>query len=157
MRKRYLSHRQTAKTQASMHIRTVSPEPSLFAHTIIEPPHDKTNKMTVCPAKTQISLGIRPVWSESSLCAQWIAKDPSLLHADREDSCLPWVHMPFCWFCHEAAHIWKKRKVQTKSHISGPSEWLRTCEDPLIAQPLLCNSGKVTVFYPYKRSVYCSK
>ena len=26
-------------------------------------PHDKTNKLTVCPAKTQISLGIRPVWS----------------------------------------------------------------------------------------------
>ena len=26
-----------------------------------EPPHDKTNKMTVCPAKTQISLGIRQV------------------------------------------------------------------------------------------------
>ena len=31
--------------------------------------HDKTNKMSVCPAKTQISLGIRPVWSESSLSA----------------------------------------------------------------------------------------
>ena len=26
-----------------------------------EPPHVKTNKMTVCPAKTQIILGIRPV------------------------------------------------------------------------------------------------
>ena len=26
-----------------------------------EPPHDKTNKLTMCPAKTQISLGIRPV------------------------------------------------------------------------------------------------
>ena len=36
-----------------------------------EPRHDKTNKMSVCPAKTQISLGIRPVWSESSLSA-WI-------------------------------------------------------------------------------------
>ena len=32
-----------------------------------EPPHDKTNKMSVRPAK--ISLGIHPVWSESSLCA----------------------------------------------------------------------------------------
>ena len=31
--------------------------------------HDKTNKMSVCPAKTQISLGFRPVWSESSLSA----------------------------------------------------------------------------------------
>ena len=30
--------------------------------------------------------GIRPVWSESSLYAQWVAKDPSFLHADSEDS-----------------------------------------------------------------------
>ena len=51
-----------------------------------EPPHDKTNKMTVRPAKTQISLDIHPVWSESSLCAQWVAKDTSFLHADSEDS-----------------------------------------------------------------------
>ena len=48
--------------------------------------HDKTNKVTVRAAKTQISLGIRPVWSESSLCTQWVAKDPSFLHADNEDS-----------------------------------------------------------------------
>ena len=27
-----------------------------------------------------------PVWSESSLCTQWVAKDPSFLHADSEDS-----------------------------------------------------------------------
>ena len=51
-----------------------------------EPRHDKTNKLTVCPAKTQISLGIRPVWLESSLCAQWVAKDPSFLETDSEDS-----------------------------------------------------------------------
>ena len=53
---------------------------------LFEPPHVKTNKVTVRPAKTQISLGIRLVWSESSLCAQWVAKDPSFLHADHEDS-----------------------------------------------------------------------
>ena len=46
----------------------------------------KTNKVAVRPATTQISLGIRLVLSESSLCAQWIAKDPSFLHADSEDS-----------------------------------------------------------------------
>ena len=40
----------------------------------------------VRPAKTQISLGIRPVWSESSLYAQWVAKGPSFLYADSEDS-----------------------------------------------------------------------
>ena len=52
----------------------------------IEPRQDKTNKMSVRPAKTQISLGIRPVWSEPSLCAQWVAKGPSFLYVDSEDS-----------------------------------------------------------------------
>ena len=46
----------------------------------------KPTKWHVLPAKTQISLGIRPVWSESSLCAQLVAKDPSFLQADSEDS-----------------------------------------------------------------------
>ena len=35
----------------------------------IEPPHDKTNKMTVRPVKTQISLGIHPVWSVFTVCS----------------------------------------------------------------------------------------
>ena len=51
-----------------------------------EPPHDKTNKLSVRPGKTQISLGICPVWSESSLCTQWVAKDPSFLYVDNKDS-----------------------------------------------------------------------
>ena len=46
----------------------------------------KPTKWHVHPAKTQISLGIRLVWSESSLCARWVAKDPSFLHVDSEDS-----------------------------------------------------------------------
>ena len=53
--------------------------------------------------------------SECLLCTQWVAKDPSFRHADSEDSdqtgrmprliCLRWAHMPFCWFCHELAHL----------------------------------------------------
>ena len=80
-----------------------------------EPRHNKTNNMSVRPAKTQISLGIRPVWPESLLCAQWVAKDPSVLHADSEDSDqtgrmprLIWVFngtQSVCWFCHVAAHF----------------------------------------------------
>ena len=80
-----------------------------------EPPHDKTNKMSVRPAKTQISLGIRPVWSESSLCvcAQWMAKDPSLWTAKmliRLGRCPGWSEssqgaQPLCWFCHVVAHL----------------------------------------------------
>ena len=37
-------------------------------------------------SEDSISLGIHPVWSESLLCTQWVAKDPSFLHADSEDS-----------------------------------------------------------------------
>ena len=48
---------------------------SLLVLFLLEPPHDKTNKMTA-----------RPVWSESSLCAQWVAKKLRFLHADSEDS-----------------------------------------------------------------------
>ena len=87
--------------------------------TIIELPHDKTNIMTVHPAR--LSLGIRLVWSECR-CTQWVANDPSFLHADSEDwsdwmgaqadLSLRWAHMPFCWFCHEAAHIVTVRSRQ---------------------------------------------
>ena len=73
-------------------------------------------KWPVRPAKTQISLGIRPVWLKPLLWAQWVAKDPSSLHADirglwsdwadaQADLSLQWVRMPLCWFCHEAAHF----------------------------------------------------
>ena len=43
--------------------------------TTFEPPHDKTNKITVRPVKTQFSLG----------GAQQV-KDPGVLHVDSEDS-----------------------------------------------------------------------
>ena len=61
----------------------INRETRLLCFSLFEPPHEKTNKMTVRPSKTQVSLGIRP---ESSLCAQWVAKDPSFLRADSEDS-----------------------------------------------------------------------
>ena len=75
----------------------------------------KPTKWHVRPAKTQISLGIRPVWSESSLSA-WRKLGPFATHwahsedwsdwADAQaDLSHLWVRMPFCWFCHEAAHM----------------------------------------------------
>ena len=64
--------------------------------------------MSVRPSKTQISLGLRPVWSELSLGAQWVAKDPSVFHADSEDYSdwadaqadlsLRWAHTHFVCF-----------------------------------------------------------
>ena len=75
----------------------------------------KPTKWHVRPAKTQISLGIHPAWSESSL-STWRKLGPLATHcvhtedwsdwADAQaDLSLCWVHMPFCCFCHAAAHI----------------------------------------------------
>ena len=87
----------------------------------------KPTKWHVRPAKTQISLGNRPVWSESSLpvwrkfgslATHWANSEDSdqtgrmprrRLQSDGADAQadlnLRWAHMPFCWFCHEAAHL----------------------------------------------------
>ena len=109
----------------------------------------KPTKWLCAQQRLRSSLGIRPVWLESLLCTQWVAENPSFLHADSEDSdqtgrmprliwvfavhsvgslqsklssCGPrwlwsdwadaqadlslgWVHISFCWFCHEAAHL----------------------------------------------------
>ena len=82
-----------AKTYISLYTNyTVWSGPSLFDCrtigycTIWASARQNQKKWNVRSAKTQISLGIRPVWSESSLCAHWVAKDPSFLHADSEDS-----------------------------------------------------------------------
>ena len=66
------------------------------------------NQMTCAPREDSISLGICPVWSESSMCAQWVAKDPSFLHADSDESSnwadaqadlsLHWAHRLFVDF-----------------------------------------------------------
>ena len=45
-----------------------------------EPPHGKTNKIVCAPSEDSDQPG------QSSLCAQWVAKDPTFLHADSEDS-----------------------------------------------------------------------
>ena len=68
---------------------------------------------------------LRSVWSECLLCAQWVAKDSKFLHARiwsdwadaQADLSLRWAHMPFCWFCHEAAHF-----MLTGLHPGCPSQ-----------------------------------
>ena len=75
---------------------------------ILEPPHDKLTKWHVRSAKTQISLDIHPVWSESSLSAWRKLRSLAIqsAHSGDADLSLSWAHMPFCWFCQEAAHCW---------------------------------------------------
>ena len=81
---------------------------------VFEPGHDKTNKVTVCPAKTQISLGIRPVWSvfAVSMKKAWVlcyplSAQPRLI---RLGECPGWPEsslgaQSLCWFCHVTAHL----------------------------------------------------
>ena len=83
---------------------------------ILEPPHDKTNKMACAPSEDSNQTGhshslIRvfavhmkkawalsyPLSAQRRLWSDW---------ADAQiDLSLRWAHMPFCWFCHEAAHF----------------------------------------------------
>ena len=101
---------------------------------INEPPPDKTNKMTVRPAQTRISLGTHPVWSESLLCAQWVAKDPSFLQADSEDSYQTGQMPRLIWVFAERSHFvgfvtrWLKclygSQWKCKYYMKNNPEWL---------------------------------
>ena len=97
---------------------------ALSVHTII-PLH--TSHLMIKPTKMvcvssedsdqpgRISLGIRPVWSVLAVRMKksWVLSYPLSAQgrhwsawADAQgDLSLRWAHMPFCWFCHEAAHI----------------------------------------------------
>ena len=86
---------------------------------IIEPHRDKTNKMACAPSEDSDqpghspSLLIRvfaarlkkarilsyPLIAQRRLWSDW---------ADAQvDLSLRWAHMPFCWFCHDAAQLWR--------------------------------------------------
>ena len=61
-------------------------------------------------------LDIHPVWSESSLCAQRVAKDPSFLHADSEDSDQTGRMPRMIWVfagrtCHFVGFVMRRLKV----------------------------------------------
>ena len=50
-----------------------------------QPPHGKTNKMT-CAQQRLSSAWASTQSNQSLLCTQWVAKNPSFLHADSEDT-----------------------------------------------------------------------
>ena len=84
----------------------------LIVLSCFEPRHDKTNKITVRPAKTDQSshLSSRSVSSLStwrnleSLATHSAQSEESDQTADAQaDLSLRWAHMPFRWFCREAA------------------------------------------------------
>ena len=55
-------------------------------YTVIEPPHDKTNKMACAPTEDSDQPGHLPSLIRVLDCVQWVAKGPSFRHADSEDS-----------------------------------------------------------------------
>ena len=71
---------------------------SLKPSPVFEPPHDKTNKMTMHPAKTQISLGIRPVWSESSLAHNEYLRTQAFFMRTEKKIWSDWAHIHFVGF-----------------------------------------------------------
>ena len=56
------------------------------------------------------SCGQRKLWSD------W---------ADAQaDLSLRWAHMPFCWFCHEAAHIVISYEIYLSHDMTKPTKWV---------------------------------
>ena len=53
---------------------------------IFEPQHYKTNKITCAPSKDSDQPAHARNLIRVFACVQWVAKDPSFLHADSEDS-----------------------------------------------------------------------
>ena len=92
-----------------------------------EPHRDKTNKMACAPNEDSDQPGHPP--SLIRVFTVGLKKARSLsypLSAQRRlwsdwagalaDLSLRWAHMPFCWFCHDAAHI----RFQ-ESHVRDPT------------------------------------
>ena len=94
---------------------------------LFEPPDDKTNKMICAPSVDSdqpghlpslisvYSVRLKKVWVLSyplsaqrrrgSACASLWRRLGSEWADAQADLSLRWAHMPFCWFCHEAAHF----------------------------------------------------
>ena len=79
-----------------------------------EPPHDKTNKMACASSKDSDQPGHPPslikvftVRMKTALVLSYLLSAQWGLWSDwvdaQADLSLGWAHMPFCWFCHEAA------------------------------------------------------
>ena len=93
---------------------------------------------------------------QSLLCALWIAKDPRLLHADSEDSdaqadlSLRWAHMPFCWFCHEAAQVFSTVKMLLQTFTPPINKHLNKTEKQ--SHDLFHNYSEVIINIHMKQS-----
>ena len=63
------------------------------------------------------------------------------LHADSEDWAdaqidlsLRWAHRPYCWFCHEAAHLTLRRHINV---FTNPSSGRDILSSPLAEEDIV--------------------
>ena len=87
----------------------------------------RQNQQNDCaPSEDSDQPGHPPSLMRVFPCAQWVAKDPSFLHADSEDSdqtermanlSLCRAHRSFCWFCRAAAQLLLFAYVMYPFHI----------------------------------------
>ena len=71
-----------------------------------EPPHDKTNKMACAPSEDSDQPGHPPSLIRVvavRMKKAWVLSYTLSTQRRLWSNCR-WAHMPFCWFCHEAAH-----------------------------------------------------
>ena len=78
---------------------------------------------------------IRPVWSESSLCAQWVAKDPSFLRADSEDS-----DQTGRMYCKSIRPVWSESSLCAQWVAKDPSFLRADSEDSDQTGRMYCKS-----------------
>ena len=95
--------------------------PKLSLHSLancksLEPQHDKTNEMICVPSEDSDQPGhptslirVFAVCMKKAWALSYPLSTQRRLWSDwadaQADLSLRWVHMPFCWFCHEAAHF----------------------------------------------------
>ena len=94
---------------------------------IFELPHDKTNKMICAPSEDSDQPGYLIRVFAVCIKKAWVLSYPLSIQrrlwsdwADAQaDLSLCWVHMPFCWFCHEAAHLGSSQYTCMRFYSQG--------------------------------------
>ena len=97
-------------------------------HILYEPPHDKTNKMACAPSEDSDQPGHSPSLIRVFVVRSKDSQGPNAFSCGQRwlwsawgggggqaDLSLRWAHMPFCWFCRAAAHMWTFPKSSGKS------------------------------------------
>ena len=88
---------------------------AILKESLFEPHRHKTNKMACAPSEDSDQPGHPPslirVFAVRLKKARILSYPMSALRILWSD----WAHMPFCWFCHDAAHM----RIITENHVNA--------------------------------------